>query len=45
MLLLTTLFRLALSAAALLLSVMVLRLPVDVNIEPGIATLTRFWWP
>ena len=23
----------------------VLRLPVDVNIEPGIATLTRFWWP
>ena len=23
----------------------VLKLPVDVNIEPGIATLTRFWWP
>jgi phosphohistidine phosphatase SixA len=23
----------------------VLRLPVDVNIEPGIATLTQFWWP
>lgn len=23
----------------------VLRLPVDVNIEPGIATLTHFWWP
>ncbi len=23
----------------------VLELPVDVNIEPGIATLTQFWWP
>ncbi|HOZ23349.1 MAG TPA: histidine phosphatase family protein [Thermomonas sp.] len=23
----------------------VLRLPMDVNIEPGIATLTQFWWP
>ena len=23
----------------------VLKLPVDVNIEPGIATLTQFWWP
>jgi phosphohistidine phosphatase SixA len=23
----------------------VLALPMDVNIEPGIATLTRFWWP
>jgi phosphohistidine phosphatase SixA len=23
----------------------VLRLPVDVNIEPGIGTLTQFWWP
>ena len=23
----------------------VLRLPVDVNIEPGIASLTQFWWP
>ena len=23
----------------------VLRLPMDVNIEPGIATLTEFWWP
>ena len=23
----------------------VLGLPVGVNIEPGIATLTRFWWP
>ena len=23
----------------------VLRLPVDVNIEPGIATLSAFWWP
>ena len=23
----------------------VLTLPVDVNIEPGIATLSAFWWP
>jgi len=23
----------------------VLRLPVDTNIEPGVATLTQFWWP
>ena len=23
----------------------VLSLPLDVNIEPGIATLTQFWWP
>ena len=23
----------------------VLKLPVDANIEPGIATLTQFWWP
>ncbi len=23
----------------------VLKLPVDVNIEPGIATLSQFWWP
>ena len=23
----------------------VLTLPADVNIEPGIATLTQFWWP
>ena len=23
----------------------VLELPVGVNIEPGIATLTQFWWP
>ena len=23
----------------------VLRLPMDLNIEPGIATLTQFWWP
>ena len=23
----------------------VLRLPMDVNIEPGIATLTQLWWP
>ena len=23
----------------------VLRLPVDVNIEPGIGTLIQFWWP
>jgi phosphohistidine phosphatase len=26
-------------------SVMVLKLPVDATIEPGIATLTAFWWP
>jgi phosphohistidine phosphatase SixA len=26
-------------------AIAVLRLPVDVNIEPGIATLTQFWWP
>jgi hypothetical protein len=23
----------------------VLTLPVDANIEPGIATLSAFWWP
>ena len=23
----------------------VLKLPADANIEPGIATLTQFWWP
>jgi len=23
----------------------VLRLPVETNIEPGVATLTQFWWP
>ena len=23
----------------------VLSLPLDVNIEPGVATLTQFWWP
>jgi phosphohistidine phosphatase len=26
-------------------SVVVLKLPVDATIEPGIATLTAFWWP
>ena len=26
-------------------AIAVLALPVDANIEPGIATLTEFWWP
>ena len=26
-------------------SVVVLKLPVDASIEPGIATLSAFWWP
>jgi phosphohistidine phosphatase SixA len=26
-------------------AIAVLSLPLDVNIEPGIATLTQFWWP
>ncbi|RZA20039.1 MAG: histidine phosphatase family protein [Lysobacteraceae bacterium] len=26
-------------------AIAVLRLPVDASIEPGVATLTQFWWP
>ncbi len=26
-------------------SVVVLKLPVDASIEPGVATLSAFWWP
>ena len=26
-------------------SVMVLKLPVDASVEPGVATLSAFWWP
>ena len=26
-------------------SVVVLKLPADASIEPGIATLSAFWWP
>ena len=26
-------------------SVVVLKLPADASIEPGVATLSAFWWP